>query len=107
MTKEEQLHDPVVEAIKILARHGRRLREAPRNVVYAGMTPEERGITVYEKVQQGELRPGQMTRLERDSYLDEIRRQMVELLREMRNLNTEYEWLNNAFWNFEYHSFLA
>lgn len=71
MTEREQLselpYDPVVEAIRILARHGRRLREAPRNATYEGMTDEERGIAVFDMVERGELEPGEMTLLEYES----------------------------------------
>lgn len=64
-------YDPVVEAIRLLARRGRELREAPRNAVYEGMTPEERGIAVYKKWQDGELSIADMTELEWRSWLIE------------------------------------
>lgn len=76
MTEEKQLyalpHDPMVEAIRIPARRGRELREAEHNVIYEGMTPEERRIAVCEKSERGELKPGEMTRLGRGFWLEEI-----------------------------------
>ena len=113
MTEEEdalqrtyqQGYDPVVEAIRVLARHGRELREAPRNAVYEGMTPEKRGKAVYERFKRGELEPSEMTRLEHDSWLDEILRQRLELLEGMTSICDQYELLANAAWNCEHQAY--
>lgn len=114
MIEDEQPHevpyDPVVEAIRIFARRGRQLREAEErgsrgpeaegvvrdaataNASYEGMTPEERGIAVYEKWEARELHFSEMTRLEQMSLESECKRQS--------------EQTHNLLWNIEHHHYL-